>query len=114
MAPGRRRRGRARVPLAFRGEPYGVEGDSPYDLYQAVLAHRLGDEVARITTPILITDPEDEQFWPGQSRELYERLPGPKEIVAFTAAEGANRHCEPLGSALREARIFDWLDGHLA
>jgi hypothetical protein len=112
--PGRRRRGRARVPLAFRGEPYGVEGDSPYDLYQAVLAHRLGHEVARITTPILTTDPEDEQFWPGQSRELYERLPGPKEIVAFSAAEGANRHCEPLGSALREARIFDWLDGHLA
>jgi hypothetical protein len=104
---------RLKAVLAFRGEPYGVEGDSPYDLYQAVLAHRLGDEVAQIRTPLLITDPEDEQFWPGQSRELYERLPGPKEIVAFTASEGASRHCEPLGSALREARIFDWLDGHL-
>jgi hypothetical protein len=34
--------------------------------------------------------------------------------VRFTAAEGAGRHCEPMGGALRDARVFDWLDGHLA
>jgi hypothetical protein len=76
--------------------------------------YRLGDEVANITTPLLITDPEDEQFWPGQSQRLFDRLPGPKEIIRFTAREGANRHCEPLAPALREARVFDWLDGYLA
>ncbi|MGI8506083.1 MAG: hypothetical protein ACR2MK_04635 [Solirubrobacteraceae bacterium] len=63
---------------------------------------------------MLITDPEDEQFWPGQSQQLYDRLPGPKQLVKFAAQEGANRHCEPLGSALRETRIFDWLDQYLA
>ena len=47
----------------------------------------------------------DEQFWPGQSRELYDRLPGPKELVRFTSAEGANRHCEPMGLAVRDARV---------
>jgi hypothetical protein len=69
--------------------------------------------VSQIDTPLLITDPEGEQFWPGQSQELYDRLPGPKELVRFTAAEGAGRHCEPLAPALRDARVFDWLDRYL-
>jgi hypothetical protein len=34
--------------------------------------------------------------------------------VRFTADEGANRHGEPLAPALRDARIFDWLDARLA
>lgn len=26
----------------------------------------------------------------------------------FTAEEGADRYCEPLGCALRDTRVFDW------
>ena len=78
------------------------------------MRYRLGDEVAQIDTPLLITDPEGEQFWPGQSQQLFDRLPGPKELVRFTAAEGASRHCEPMAAALRDARVFDWLDEYLA
>jgi hypothetical protein len=25
----------------------------------------------------------------------------------------AGRHCEPMAPALRDARVFDWLDGYL-
>jgi hypothetical protein len=99
--------------LTFRGEPYGLHDDSRFQLYQTVMEYRLGDEVARIDTPLLITDPEDEQFWPGQAQQLYDRLPGQKQLVHFTAAEGAGRHCEPMAPALRDARVFDWLDGRL-
>jgi hypothetical protein len=99
--------------LAFRGKPFGVEGGSRFGLYQAVAAYRLGGEEQQITTPLLITDPEHEQFWPGQSRELYDRLPGPRELVSFTADEGAGRHCEPMARSLRDTRIFDWLEGYL-
>ena len=91
--------------LAFRGEPYGVEGDSTYDLYKTVLGYRLGDEVQQIRTPLLITDPEGEQFWPGQSRQLYDLLPGAKELVPFTAAEGADRHCEPMAPRSATAHL---------
>ena len=86
-----------RATLHFGGEPYGVAGDSRFDLYQEVMKYRLGEEVKQITTPLLITEPEDEQFWPGQSRTLHDLLPGRRELVRFTAAEGANRHCEPMG-----------------
>lgn len=99
--------------LAFRGRPFGIAGTSRFDLYQAVAAYRLGGEEQQISTPLLITDPEDEQFWPGQSRELYDRLPEVKKLVPFTAAEGASRHCEPMARSLRETRIFDWLEGYL-
>jgi fermentation-respiration switch protein FrsA (DUF1100 family) len=101
-----------RATLHFRGEPYGI-GESRWDLFQEVLKYKLGEEVSNITTPILITQPEDEQFWPGQSEELYRRLPGEKHLAKFTAAEGANRHCEPMGLGIRDARLYDWLDSHL-
>ncbi len=77
-----------------------------YRLYQTVMGYRLGDEVAQIDTPLLITDPEGEQFWPGQSQQLFDRLPGPKQLVRFTAAEGASRHCEPMAvGAPRRAHL---------
>jgi hypothetical protein len=103
----------AKALLAFRGEPYGLQSDSPYELYKAVDAYRLGDEIGQIKTPLLITDPEGEQFWPGQSQQLYDRLDGDKELAHFKEADGAGRHCEPMAPAQRDARVFDWLDGYL-
>ena len=64
----------------------------------------------REVTPLLITDPEGEQFWPGQSQQLFDALSGAKRLISFTAAEGADRHCEPMARTLVEQRIFDWLD----
>jgi Prolyl oligopeptidase family len=105
----------AKALLAFRGEPYGLDSDSPYDLYKAVDAYKLGDdEIGGIDTPLLITDPEGEQFWPGQSQQLFDRLDGDKELAQFKEADGAGRHCEPLSPAQRDARVFDWLDGYLS
>ncbi|WP_310727368.1 hypothetical protein [Streptomyces sp. N2A] len=60
-----------------------------------------------------VTDPEGEHFWPGASARLYDALPGPKELLRFTAAEGAHLHCEPMGRARFEQRVFDWLDARL-
>ena len=64
-------------------------------------------------TPLLITDPDDEQFFPGQPQQLYDLVPGTKQLVRFTAHEGANGHCEPMARSLRDTCIFDWLEGYL-
>jgi hypothetical protein len=103
----------ARATLDFRAKPYGFNGGSRFDLYQAVAAYRLGEEVSNITTPLLITDPDDEQFFPGQPQQLYDLVPGTKQLVRFTSHEGANGHCEPMARSLRDTRIFDWLEGYL-
>jgi hypothetical protein len=33
--------------------------------------------------------------------------------VEFTAEEGANLHCQPLGRAITDERMFAWLGGQL-
>jgi hypothetical protein len=56
---------------------------SRYDLFDAVARYRLGDEVQNITTPLLITDPEDERFFPGQPQELYTDCPVRRSLCAL-------------------------------
>jgi hypothetical protein len=99
--------------LRFHGEPYGQVGGSDFRLFQTVSAYRLDGEPELISTPLLVTETESERFWPGQSRKLFERLQCPKKLVTFNGYEGGGGHCEPLAQALREARIFDWLDEQL-
>jgi hypothetical protein len=100
----------ARALWAFRARPYGTSG------YAATLAavsrYRLGDEVAGIRTPLLVTAPEGEQFWPGQSAELVARVPG-AELLGFRADEGAGLHCQPMARELTAQRVFDWLDDRI-
>lgn len=98
-----------RGTLAFRMRPYGLE--TPYDVYHALQDYTLDGVAERITCPILITDPDAEQFWPGQAEKLYRAVASErKSLVRFTAAEGAEGHCEPKALGLRDQRIFDWLD----
>ena len=100
---------RVQAMMTWRMRPYGTT--SPFDFLTAARAYVLTEDVAaQIRCPVLVTDPEHEQFWPGQSRRLHEMLPGRKELVRFTAEEGADGHCEPLAVGLRGERILDWLD----
>lgn len=93
--------------LKWRMTPYGT--DSYYDAYVAARAMTLtADDLAAITCPVLITAPEHEQFWPGQSEEMHGLIAG-STLVAFTQAEGADWHCEPAARLLRDERTCDWL-----
>jgi hypothetical protein len=97
--------------LAFRSKPYGMT--DPFDLFTEVRKYQVRDVAAQITTPLLILDPADEQFFPGQPRQLYDLLPGEKEIIAFSQAQGANFHCQPTGRQLTHTQMLDWLADHL-
>src|SRR5262249_3054603 len=65
-----------------RGRWYGLVGRTPFDLYSRVREFRLGDELERITTPILVRHDPNERRWPGQARALFERLPGGDHSLA--------------------------------
>lgn len=90
-----------------------MDGRSPFAGYEALRAYCLGDELQQITTPLLITDPVDERLWPGQSQQLYDRLPGAKELIRFDSPEGGCCHNQALVCGPRDTRIFDWLDTYL-
>lgn len=96
-----------RFTLTARMAPYGVTKLS--ELLLLVAKYTLSDVVGQIRTPVLVADPEGESFWPGQSAQLYNALPGPKELAPFTAAEGADLHGEPKATGLRAQVFFDWL-----
>ncbi len=98
-----------RQTMEWRTKPYG-SGQSAFATFKSVEQYRLDDLVTRISTPLMVTDPEGEQFWPGQSRRLFDSLPGQKVLVPFTKAEGADMHCEPMARTLLEQRMYDWLD----
>ena len=98
--------------FAFRAKPYG--GRTPYDVFAAVQAYTLEGLTDRITTPLLVTDPDDEGFFPGQSAELAGLLGERAELVRFTTEQGANGHCEPLARQLTGLVMTDYLADHLA
>jgi hypothetical protein len=97
--------------FAFRSRPYRQA--DPFDLFTAVRNYQVRDVAAQITTPLLVLDPDDEQFFPGQPRQLFDLLPGEKEILGFTQAQGANFHCQPTGRQLTHTQMLDWLADHL-
>ena len=105
----------ARGTATFRMRPFGLE--TAFDVFKALEDYTMDGIAERIECPILIADPEHEQFWPDQPRRLYEAVATPedrKALVAFTAEEGADSHCEPRALGVRDQRIFDWLDQILA
>jgi Prolyl oligopeptidase family len=100
--------GPAKMYLNFRMRPFGFK--SSYDTYKAVLEYNLEDVAKNIRCPMLITEPVNESYWPGQSRQLYDLLTSPKKLVHFSESDGADLHCEPKGNGLRDLRAFNWLD----
>ncbi|MEU8972153.1 hypothetical protein AB0D11_23240 [Streptomyces monashensis] len=75
--------------------------------------YRLAEVAAQIRTPLLICDPDDEAWFVGQPRELYEALTCAKELARFSREDGANHHCEPWARGMVNARICDFLQKHL-
>ena len=62
-----------------------------------------------IQCPTLLTMAEKDAL--SQSApEVYEALRCPKELIRFTAIEGAGSHCEMQNRSLLNRRVLDWLD----
>jgi len=108
MAMGLKLNPKSKIMLDFRMRPYGFS--SYYDAFRAVRDYNLKDLAGAIRCPILVADPESEQFFPGQSRQLFDMLRSPKTLAAFTREQGADLHCEVNAPGYRDFRIYNWLD----
>ncbi|WP_460773678.1 alpha/beta hydrolase family protein [Microbacterium sp. GXF7504] len=97
---------------AFRARPFGTSGYA--ETLEKVRQYDATAVAGQIRTPLLVLSPENEQFWPGQAEKLAERTADVSTLVRFTAAEGADGHCQPLARAVTAQRMFDWLDDRLA
>ncbi len=91
----------------FRARPY--QQPTPFDVCSVMRAYTVADVAHQITTPVMIADPEGEQFWPGQPAQLADLVGDVAVLQRFTAAEGADMHCEPMARSLVHQRMYDWL-----
>ncbi len=96
----------------FRARPYGTTGYA--ETIDAVRNYTAVGVASRITTPLFITDPEGEQFWPGQAAQLAALTPGVSTLCRFTADEGAAGHCQPMARTLTAQRMLDWMGERIA
>lgn len=93
---------------------FGVE--SIREWLERLEAFRLGDEdLARLRVPCLAMIGEGEGAGPkGQAERFVRGVQGPAKLALFTAAEGADAHCQMGNLPLSAAVLFDWLDEHFA
>jgi len=86
-----------------------------YDAVRIMQTYNAKPVLHRITTPYLLTEPQLEQFYPGQSKLIYDGLTHVKDkrLVNFTAKMGAQYHCEPMAPQRRNEVILDWLAGRI-
>jgi hypothetical protein len=102
-----------RLTWSFLQRGFWANGVSDLRAFvDASLAFSLRDRVGGITCPSFIAAAEDDPI-AAQARELFELLTCEKEFVLFTAAEGAQGHCEMGNRSLFNLRALDWLDGVL-
>ena len=107
MVPGLRR------TLTLRGRPY--PHTDWFDLFTAVRQYRLEPEIAaRITTPAADHQPRGRTVLAGPVAATGRSAAGPGRPGCFTAAQGANFHCQPQARLLTDQRMFDWLADQLA
>lgn len=84
--------------LTDLGRGYDLSGVPLYDLARRICEFRLGDEAARITTPVLVCPTGPEPLWAIQAEELCVRVDGAEQL----ACDGPD-----------VGRALDWLDSFM-
>ena len=87
---------------------FGVR--DPGELAERGKAYTMAGIADRITCPTLVLEAENDQFFAGQPRQLFDELTCPKDLYVFAEADGAGEHCHEGALALWHQRAFDWLD----
>jgi len=98
---------------AFGNGMFTFDAKSPTDWMRKTRPYTMKDVAGNIRCDMLVVDSEDDKDMPGQARQLYDTLKGPREFMLFTREEGAGEHCQIGAALLSNARILDWLDGKM-
>jgi len=83
---------------------------SPSEWLRMLKPYNMKDCADKITCTMLVVDSEGDKDLPGQAKQLYDALRCPKEYMLFSAAEGAEEHCQMGAVMISNERILNWLD----
>ncbi|WP_420123146.1 alpha/beta hydrolase family protein [Nakamurella sp.] len=87
--------------------------DSPLAYLDVLKDYRLDGYAQAITCPTLVTHAEGDAIGASAPQTFAALTVADKELITFTAAEGADDHCEAAARTLFDARAFGWLDDRL-
>jgi hypothetical protein len=87
--------------------------DSPADYVRALRDYTLAGHADKISCPTLVCNAEGDDI-SASAPQLVAALTCPHDFITFTAADGADDHCEVGARQLYHARTFGWLDDVLA
>ncbi|MGV0738270.1 alpha/beta hydrolase [Mycobacterium syngnathidarum] len=99
---------------AVRNGLWALGIDSAAALARAFKAYTIADVADRITSPVLVLDAENDQFFKGEPARAAQAMVNAKTtLVTLYEADGAGEHCH-MGAASRANQVmFDWLDEQL-
>ncbi|WP_026881818.1 alpha/beta hydrolase family protein [Clostridium akagii] len=64
----------------------------------------------KIKCPTLVIDSENEGFFKGQAKMVYDELKCKKDFMLFTKEDGAEEHCQVGAKLIAGERIFNWIE----
>jgi hypothetical protein len=89
---------------------YWVHGvDNLRDYLRSAQAFTMDGRAELIRCPTLLTLAEEDRL-SASAQRLFDALRCPKDMIRFSAAEGAGDHCEMMNRSLLNRRTLDWLD----
>lgn len=96
---------------AVRNGLWAMGVGSPADLARAFRTYTLAGIADRITTPTLVLEAENDQFFSGEAPRAAAAMVNAKTtLVTLREADGAGEHCH-MGATSRAGQVmFDWLD----
>ena len=88
---------------------------TPRAFVASYLDYSLAGGIAeKIRCPTLVCEAEEDIFFEGQPKMLFDHLTCEKAFMRFTNADGAGAHCHAGAARFAFGRIFDWLDDVIA
>jgi alpha-beta hydrolase superfamily lysophospholipase len=87
--------------------------DNLRDFLRATEPFTMDGRAELIRCPTLLTSAENDPLGAG-AQAFFDALRCPKDLIRFTAVEGAGDHCEMNNRSLLNRRVLDWLDTVLA
>ena len=88
--------------------------ESPFDFLSHVHGWNVSGELKKITKPVWIANPSDDQFYEGQAMQVYNELKATNKHITlqnYTGAYGA--HCQAGSYDLLAGNLFSWIDSIL-
>ena len=86
--------------------------DNLRDYFRSIEQFTMDGRAEMIGCPTLLIAGADDPL-AVTAHSLFDALRCQKELIRFTAADGAGDHCEMRNRSMLNRRAFDWLDGVL-